>query len=106
MHCNFLIISAAPARAIGDLGRDVRSASRTVPASAGLEIKRIGETKSVAMKEPILIVGAGSAASTTALALAQTGWPVRVLEGAHRFEPSATHPVRPQLWFPRADRSA
>jgi 3-hydroxybenzoate 6-monooxygenase len=37
------------------------------------------------MKEPILIVGAGLGGLTTALALAQRGWPVRVLEGAPEF---------------------
>src|SRR5882757_8259913 len=37
------------------------------------------------MNEPILIVGGGLGGLTTALALAQTGWPVRVLEGAPEF---------------------
>ena len=33
-------------------------------------------------REPILIVGGGLGGLTTALALAQKGWPVRVFEGA------------------------
>jgi 2-polyprenyl-6-methoxyphenol hydroxylase-like FAD-dependent oxidoreductase len=37
------------------------------------------------MKEPILIVGGGLGGLTSALALAQRGWPVRVLEGAPEF---------------------
>jgi 3-hydroxybenzoate 6-monooxygenase len=37
------------------------------------------------MKQPILIVGGGLGGLTTALALAQRGWPVRVLEGAPEF---------------------
>jgi salicylate hydroxylase len=37
------------------------------------------------MNEPILIVGGGLGGLTTALALAQRGWPVRVLEGAPEF---------------------
>ena len=37
------------------------------------------------MKEPILIAGGGLGGLTTALALAQRGWPVRVLEGAPEF---------------------
>src|SRR5712692_5212800 len=35
--------------------------------------------------DPILIVGGGLGGLTTALALAQRGWPVRVLEGAPGF---------------------
>jgi 3-hydroxybenzoate 6-monooxygenase len=37
------------------------------------------------MSEPILIVGGGLGGLTAALALAQRGWPVRVLEGAPEF---------------------
>jgi salicylate hydroxylase len=37
------------------------------------------------MKQPILIVGGGLGGLTTALALAQRGWPVHVLEGAPEF---------------------
>src|ERR1700730_13469338 len=37
------------------------------------------------MKEPILIGGGGLGGLTAALALAQRGWPVRVLEGAPEF---------------------
>jgi 3-hydroxybenzoate 6-monooxygenase len=37
------------------------------------------------MNEPILIVGGGLGGLTAALALAQRGWPVRVLEGAPEF---------------------
>jgi 3-hydroxybenzoate 6-monooxygenase len=37
------------------------------------------------MREPILIVGGGLGGLTAALALAQRGWPVRVLEGAPEF---------------------
>jgi salicylate hydroxylase len=37
------------------------------------------------MKQPILIVGGGLGGLTAALALAQRGWPVRVLEGAPEF---------------------
>src|SRR4030088_3336350 len=41
--------------------------------------------EAVAMKQPILIVGGGLGGLTAALALAQRGWPVRVLEGAPEF---------------------
>jgi salicylate hydroxylase len=37
------------------------------------------------MKQPILIVGGGLGGLITALALAQRGWPVHVLEGAPEF---------------------
>jgi 3-hydroxybenzoate 6-monooxygenase len=37
------------------------------------------------MKQPILIVGGGLGGLTSALALTQRGWPVRVLEGAPEF---------------------
>jgi 3-hydroxybenzoate 6-monooxygenase len=37
------------------------------------------------MSEPVLIVGGGLGGLTAALALAQKGWPVRVLEGAPEF---------------------
>jgi 3-hydroxybenzoate 6-monooxygenase len=49
----------------------------------GDQTDRSGETGT--MSEPILIVGGGLGGLTAALALAQRGWPVRVLEGAPEF---------------------
>ena len=49
----------------------------------GDQAGRSGETGT--MSEPILIVGGGLGGLTAALALAQRGWPVRVLEGAPEF---------------------